>query len=350
MKRDLLAALVVVALSICGCTQAEKPTPTPPAAVSVQVVSLHRGDIFRTVSLPGTIVPNQQAALCAKVPGYLKAIAVDKGDVVREGDLLAELEAPELLADTAKFKADLEVAQIDFRRTADAQKKASDLVPAQAVDTARAKFLTAKANLERSETLLGFCKIVAPFDGVVTRRNADPGAFIPAAASGATGNAAAILVVMDCSIVRVQVAVPENEVPWMRKGVPATIEIAELPAFPISATLARSSSALDESRTMLVEFDVKNPEHRLLPGMFATAKIGLEKHENALLAPADTVLLEKTGASVFVVENNTARKLSVKTGFNDGSRVELLSGVPPEARVIAFGKVALSNGQRVLVE
>ena len=121
----------------------------------------------------------QQATLYAKVAGYLKTIAVDKGDAVKEGALLAEIEVPELIADRAKFKAELEVAQIDYQRVSDAQKKASDLVVPQTVDNARGKLEIAKANLERNETLLGFARITAPFGGTVTRRPGPPGAGSP---------------------------------------------------------------------------------------------------------------------------------------------------------------------------
>ncbi len=201
---------VAIACAMVGCKPSASPGATkPPAPIPVKLVQPKRGEIARNVLLPGNVLPNQQATLYAKITGYLEKIDVDKGDAVKKGDVIAIIEAPELLADRAKFKADLEVAEIDYQRTAKAQEKAPDLIVVQTVDTAKAKFLTAKASLDRAETLLGFCKITAPFSGTITRRFVDPGAFIPAATSGNVAQNAAIVTLMDFSIVRVQVAVPE---------------------------------------------------------------------------------------------------------------------------------------------
>src|SRR5258708_3574748 len=162
MKRSLqnhsLALLLL--LLIAGCKPSnpqEEKKAAPP--VAVKLIQPHRGDITRSVTLPGNVTANQQAALYAKVAGYLKTITVDKGDAVKEGDLLAEIEVPELLADQAKFKAELAVADIDNRRTIEAQQKAPDLVVRQTLDATKGRYEVAKANLDRAETLLGFCKI-----------------------------------------------------------------------------------------------------------------------------------------------------------------------------------------------
>ena len=170
-----------------------------------------RGPIARNITLPGEVKAYQQATLYAKVAGYLKTIPVDKGDPVKEGALLAEIEVPELLADRARYQAELEVARSDYQHLSDSQKKAPDLVVPQTTDNARARLDIAKANLDRTETLLSFAKIVAPFSGVITKRMVDPGAFIPAATSGSTPQSAAIVTLADFNRVRVQVAVPELE-------------------------------------------------------------------------------------------------------------------------------------------
>src|SRR6266567_3858717 len=222
----LLGVAVVGQAVLSGC----KPTPsepaqTPIAPVVVQAAQPKRGPIIRYITLPGEIRPYQQATLYAKVTGYLKTITVDKGDQVKEGALLAEIEAPELLADRAKFKAEIEVADLDYKRLSEAQKKAPDLVVPLSVDSARSKSEVAKANLERAETLLQFTKITAPFSGIITRRLVDPGAFIPAATSGSAAQNAAIVTLMDFHIVRIQVAVPESESSRVAKEEPATISL-----------------------------------------------------------------------------------------------------------------------------
>jgi membrane fusion protein (multidrug efflux system) len=342
--------LAAVIIAFAGCKPSGSEMPKKQAQpISVKLVQPKRGEIARNITLPANIVANQQAALYAKVSGYLKTIKIDKGDVVKEGDLLAEIEAPELVADQAKYKADLEVANIDFKRISEARQTAPDLVIAQSVDAARAKYLAAKASLERAETLLGFCNIIAPFSGVVTARNVDPGAFIPAATSANTAQTSPLVTVMDFSIVRVQVSVPEPEVPLIRKELSVKITLDELPGESFNGTITRYSQALDEFKTMLVEIDLPNPKSQLLPGMYGTAKLAMEKKSDALLLPVDAVATEKTGNSVFIIEQNKARKIPVKTGFNDGVNVEIVDGIKAEQSVILIGKQTLATGQPVQI-
>src|SRR3989441_5530171 len=228
---------------LCGCDRSS--SSTRPANVSssapanVQVVRPHIGAITRSITLPAEIKAYRQATLYAKVAGYLKTITADKGDEVKEGALLAEIEVPELLADLSKYKAEVEVAEIDYKRVNEAQKKAPDLVVPQTVDGAKGKLDVAKANLERTATMLGFARITAPFPGVVTRRLVDPGAFIPAATSGGAAQNAALMTLMDFTRVRVQVAVPELEVPFIRSGLPVKVKVEELRGRTFEGALSR---------------------------------------------------------------------------------------------------------------
>jgi RND family efflux transporter MFP subunit len=317
----------------------------------VKLVQATNGSITRSISLPAVIAANQQATLYSKVTGYLKTINVDKGDEVKAGALLAEIEAPELLADAARFKAESEIAALDYQRASEAQAKAPDLILRQEVDTTKAKAATAKANLERAQTLLGFTRLAAPFSGTVTRRLVDPGAFVPAATAGSSPQNAALLTLSDFKVVRVQVTVPEPEVPRIRNGLPVKITLEELPSITFTGSITRSAQALDEAtRTMLTEIDLENANHQLRPGMYATAKIGVETHEGALLLPVEAVVFEKAGISVFTIADNKAKRVVVKAGFNDGEKVEILDGVARETPVILVGKMTLSNGQLVQVK
>lgn len=343
----LISALVGVVLASC------KPTPPPAAntvsAPTVKLVSPFQGEIWRNITLPASVAANQQAVLCAKVTGYLKAIHVDKGTRVEAGQLLAEIEAPELLAEVAKAKADSELAALEFQRATAAHQKAPDLVISQQLDTARSKSLIAKASLERAETLLGFCRITAPFSGVVTSRSLDPGAFVPAA-TAANAQGAALLTLADFQTVRIQVAVPELEVSFISNGLPVRISLEGLPGKTFEGGITRFSQSLDErTKTMLVEIDLPNFNGALRPGMFATAKLGLEKRSQVSLIPTDAVLVEKAGSSVFTVSEGKAKKVAVKTGFNDGVNVEILEGLPAGTPVVLLGKLALLNGQPVNV-
>src|SRR4051812_2870246 len=337
---------------LCGCDRGTGAAPAskPEAPLEVKTAHPTRGPITRSIALPAEIKANQQATLYAKVTGYLKTIKVDKGDSVKEGDVLAEIEVPELLSDAAKYKAEVNLAELDYKRTSEAQKKAPDLVIPLSVDTAKGKYEVAKASLERAETLLTFTKITAPFSGIVTRRMLDAGAFVPAATAGSSPQSAALLTIADFNVVRVQAAVPESDAPLVAKDQPIKVTVDGLPGRTFEGKITRFAYGLDEAtKTMLAESEIQNPKLELRPGMYANARIGIERKENALLVPAEAVLLEKANASVFTVVDNKAKKRAVKTGFNDGSRVEILDGLKPDEAVILIGKVPLSDGRLVNV-
>lgn len=324
------------------------PAADAPAPLSVRVVHPRRGEIVRYVALPGSVRANQQATLNAKVAGYLKSITVDKGDTVKAGQVLAEIEVPELLADRAKSIAEVKVAETECQRLETAQRKAPDLVMPQAVDEAKGRLEIARANLERITTLLSYSRLTAPFAGVVTMRHVDPGAFIPTAVSGGSAGTSAVVTLMEFDTVRVQVAVPELEASLVRPGQPVRLTVEGLRGRTFEASVSRMGYALDEStRTMLMEADLPNPQHELRPGMYATVRTGVERHTDALLVPVEALVTEKANAFLFVVDSQRAHKTGIKSGFNDGTDVEILSGLDSSSAVILPGKTALADGQAI---
>lgn len=346
---------------LCAFTHAVSMAAEAPKPVEVEVARPSRGEIVRYVTLPGSIRANQQATIYAKVPGYLKSIAVDKGDKVQAGQALGEIEVPELAAELAKHRAELarteaelKVAEVESGRLAKAQTAASDLVLPQAVDNAEGRVVmgkagveSAKANIARVETLLRYSKLTAPFGGVITMRHVDAGAFIPAATGGSAASAA-VLTLMDFNTVRAQVAVPEIEAALVREGQPVKVSVEGLPGKLFEGKVTRQSFALDEAtKSMLVESDLPNPDLALRPGMYAMIKVGVEKHTNALLIPVETVLMEKANAFAFIAEGGKARKTGIKIGFNDGAKVEVLAGLTGSESVILLGKMAMADKQAV---
>ncbi|MSU57278.1 MAG: efflux RND transporter periplasmic adaptor subunit [Pedosphaera sp.] len=338
-----------VAITILAFAQltfaAEAPKPA-----EVKVARPTRGEIIRYVTVPGGIRANQQATLYAKVAGYLKSLAVDKGDRVQAGQSLGEIEVPELLADSSKYKAEVKVAETDFQRVSAAQKKSPDLVTPQAVDEAKGRFEIASANLERTQTLLSYAKITAPFSGIVTARFVDPGAFIPSATSGSAAQNAAIVTLADFNTVRAQVALPEVEASLAQVGQPVKLTVEGLAGKTFEAKVSRLSYALDDAtKTMLIEADLPNPDLALRPGMYATVKVGVEKHVDALLLPVEALVMEKANAFTFVAESGKAKKTAIKIGFNDGAKVEVLTGLKGNEAVILVGKMTLADGAAVNV-
>ena len=317
------------------------------SAADFPVTRLKTGDITRSVQLLGEVRPNQQVALYAKVGGYVKALRADIGDRVAAGQVLAELEVPELIADEARTRAELALAELEHRRLQEAAKQAPDLVPRQQVDAAAAKLAVAKAAQERNATLLGFALIRAPFAGVISRRSVDVGAFVPAATGGGAGPAA-LFVLTDFATVRVQAALPESEAGLAAPGQPVSVLAEAAGAKPYASQLTRLSGVLENpSKTMLIESVLPNPDGALKPGMYANVRLGIETHRGVRLLPLTAVIMEKAVATAYVHEAGKARRRVLKAGFNDGTKLEILDGLKPDEDVLVVGTATLTDGQAV---
>ena len=353
LSRSILHVFAPVALltALAGCERPTTETPQQPAPpLTVQTVLPKRGEITRTITLPAfRILAYREATLYAKVSGYLKTLTVDKGDAVKAGQLLAEIEVPELLADEIQYMAETAVGRTNYERMAEARQRAPDLVIPQTVDDLRGQWEVAQAKLQRTQTLLQYARIVAPFDGMITARFVDPGAFIPAATTGSTPQSAALLTLMDYRRVRVQVFVPEAEVPFIKNGVPAQLTLEELPGRTFPGAVTRFAHALDEAtKTMLTELEMPNPSGDLRPGAYASVRLEVQRKEDALLVPVQALVVEKAGSSLFTVANGKAKKTPVQTGFNDGVNVEILEAKLDQP-VILVSKQTLTDGQSITV-
>lgn len=316
---------------------------TPALAVELSATKPQRGSIHRWITLPAGLAPWQEVELKARVDGYVKRVAVDKGDVVKAGDTLVEIEVPELEADLIRHRAEVAAAEIEVKRLHEARAKSPDLILPQQVDDAEARLAMAKAGLERADTLLAFAQIKAPFDGVITDRKADPGAF--AGAGGGT-----LLRLTDSRTLRLQVPVIEVETGHLQIGQPVEAKIDALGGAVLKGVISRIAGALDPAtRTMLVEADFKNEEGKLRPGMFATARLALERRDNVLLIPAAALVKEKVHSYVFKHEGGKAVRVQVRPGFNDGARVEV-PDLAPDAVILLPGAAALADGQEVMVK
>jgi RND family efflux transporter MFP subunit len=226
-----------------------------------------------TLVLPAEVVAYRSALITAKVAGYLKRIAVDKGDKVRAGEVIAELEVPELLADQIRDRAQVDVARRVYDRMKQAVKTAPDLVTPDALDSARGQLEVAQAQLDRVRALLSYARVTAPFSGTITARFVDPGAFIPVP-SGSNQQSAGIVSLMDFSRIRIQMWVPEAAAHRIRPGCPAAFTVAALPGKRFTAAITRVGYALErKAHTMLAEIEMANPEGVLQPGMYLSVRL-----------------------------------------------------------------------------
>lgn len=312
----------------------------PASALELPTASPTQGTIHRWITLPGTLAPFQQTTLHARVSGYVKSITVDKGDTVKAGQLLAEIEVPELQADLIKTRAEVHAAEVDLKRLNEAQKRDAGIVLAQDLDDAEARLSIAKATQDRASALLDFAQIKAPFAGNVTSRMVDSGAYV--APEGGH-----LLTITDGTTLRCQIAVTEFECPLVKPGLPVKVFLDAFGATPIEATITRTAHSLDPiTRTMLAEADLKNADQKLPPGMYASVKIAVEKHENATLIPVAGLVMEKTAAFIYKHINGKAEKLPVTPGFNDGTHVEI-PGLKPDDILLLPGPTLLTPGQAV---
>lgn len=315
----------------------------PASALELPATKPQKGTIHRWITLPGAFAPWQQVDLKARVAGYIHQITVDKGDGVTAGQTLIEIEVPELQADLIKHRAEVKAAQVEVKRLHEARVKSPDLILPQSVDDAEAKLAIAQAGMERTEALIGLAQIKAPFAGVITDRRVDPGAF--AAAGGST-----LLQLTDVSTLRFQVPVVETETALLKPGLQVEAKVDALNGAVVKSTLSRLTGQLDAAtRTMLIEADFKNDDGRLRPGMFATARIAVEQHDNATLIPVAALVKEKANSFVFKHVDGKAMKTAVKPGFNDGVNVEV-----PELKaddvVLVPGTTALTDKQPVSIK
>jgi RND family efflux transporter MFP subunit len=358
MRPIASSVFLFVALGVAtGCsTRASDPSAdTRPSPVSV--VRPERGAMTRSITLPGDLVGLYEAALHAKVTGYLKSIGVDKGDWVKKGEVLAELEVPELEQKLQRAKASLAVERGTYERLQRVWDSDHRLVAREDVDVAQGHFEQAKADVEELEALVGYTHIVAPFDGVITARFVDPGALIQASGqtgasgtegSAAKGNSGPLVTVADIDTLRVYVYVTEEETSLVKPGLPVTLRLREFPGREFQATVTRFSNALDLStRTMLVEADIDNQKHELYPGMYADVTIELVRHDDAIKVPASAVGSSGDASFVYVVRDGKLAKVPVTTDFANEGWVEVTSGLSGDESVVGTVSSALSEGQPV---
>jgi len=359
--------LSIAVLCAVGCDVPVTPMTTAQRA-TVDVVHPRRGDIVRTIELPGDVVGFYESALHSKVTGYLKTISVDKGDSVKKGQLLAEIEVPELQSNLMQSQANLEIERITYDRLKKVQQSDSRLIAQQDVDMAYAKYREAQAAVATLQTMFGYTKIIAPFDGVITGRFADPGALIragggdfgvdetsglisPGASEGAGGHrdgGGPILTLADIDKLRIYIYVPEASYPFIHQGTPASLHFEEFPDRVFSGIVARYATSLDlATRTMLTEVDIDNPKRLVYPRSYAHVTIELVRHPDALSIPAAAIQGAGDSAHVMIVKEGRVADVPVKTGINNGAYVEITSGVSSESLVVTTYSNTLTPGQQV---
>ncbi len=374
-------ALVVSGLASCGSAPESKSgdnaNTSPKDEPTVAVTHPKHEDLSRSVSLTAEFRPYQEVDLHAKVSGYVREIYVDVGDHVKAGDILAILEIPELQEDLKKAQAavltakqEVQSAQAAFEETDQintrlmaASKEAVGLIAQQDLDTSAAKNRASAANLQaakqkveeaeaeadRMRTMADYAKIIAPFDGVVTKRYADTGSLIQAGTSSNT-QSMPLVRLAELKRLRLDFPVPESSVGEVHLGDAVEINVASL-GRTFTAKVSRFAQSVDDStRTMLTEIDVDNPNFTFLPGMYATAQLTLADKKDALSIPIQCVSTGESPTVLVLNQDHKVEERQVSVGLETPSKAQILSGLNEQDLVVIGSRSSVPVGQVALAK
>ena len=386
-----LAALLLAASSCKNSGGAEARLPEKAEVPTVAVAKAAPADLSRSVKLTAEFKPFQEIDVMAKVSGYVKQIRVDVGDRVRQGELLATLEIPEMADDLARAKAsvarsDAEVARanddiaraesahniahLSYQRLEEVSKKRPGLIAQQEIDDAHSRDLGAEAQLAAAKsnhaaaiqqvdvnkadvgkvnTMHDYTRVTAPFAGVVTKRYADTGSMIQAGTASQT-QAMPLIRLSENSLLRLILPVPESVVPRIRVGQQVEVNVPSLNrTFP--GKVARFSDKVQSStRTMDTEVDVPNPSLVLIPGMYAEVNLTLDRRPGALAIPVSAVdagTEPNNGRVMLVSPEGKVEARKVSLGLETANLVEVLSGLRDGDLVVIGSRASLQAGQQV---
>lgn len=352
----IIAVVAGVALRVVESRQLKTWTDAQ-AIPTVSVISPTRTPKGPELNLPGRLQAYSRASIFARVSGYLKEWKVDIGTPVKAGQLLAEIQTPELDQQLVQARADLATAQANAALAGTTARRwqamlGSDSVSRQEVDERTGNFASrqaqvdaARANVDRLIATKGFQRLVAPFDGVVTARETDVGALINA------GGGQELFAVSDVSRLRVYVQVPQTYAPQIRVGSTATLTVPEYPGQKFIASVAALSDAVNASSgTSLVQLLVDNPGGKLLPGGFTNVTFNLPAQPDAVRLPASALVFDAHGMRVATLGANDRVQYKTVTIARDfGDSVEIGSGLSASERIIDTPPDGLLDGDQVRV-
>ena len=330
------------------------------AVRTVTVIQPRRGTPVQEITLPANIQAYTDAPIYARTNGYLRRWYVDIGAHVKAGQLLAEIDTPEIDHQVAQARADLATAQSNLHLAEITSVRYQDLlktdsVSKQEVDNAvsdsqskKSIVESAQFNLKRLEETQSFQKIYAPFDGIVTARNTDIGALI---ASGSGSSSKELFHVASTDRMRIYVNVPEVYSQAAKPGLVADVTLQEYPGKKFKATFTTTSEAIEAAtHTLLVQFDVANPTGQLLPGAYAEIHLKLPSSASSFVLPINVLLFRSEGIRVAKVQNgNRAELVQVTLGRDFGNEVEVVAGLRGDESLIVNPPDSLVSGEEIRV-
>jgi RND family efflux transporter MFP subunit len=329
------------------------------AIPSVHVIHPKRGALAGELVLPGNMQAFTDAPVYARTNGYLRHWYVDIGAHVRAGQLLADIETPEIDQQLREANAELATAQANLKLAKSTAERWQDLRKVDSVsqqetdeklgdlESKSAVMQASAANVKRLEETQAFQKIYAPFDGVITARNIDIGDLIN---SGSNGPGKELFHMAAVSQMRVYVQVPQMNSRSTVAGTPVDLEVPEMPGRRFPARVARTSESMDPaSRTLKVEVDVDNPQGVLMPGEFVEVHLKLPVPVNSLTVPVNALLFRSEGITAAVLRDGRVALLPVTIGHDYGDSLEITSGLRQDDQIIVNPPDSLASGQKVRI-
>lgn len=305
----------------------------------VLVTQLVRAAENREIMLPGEIHGYYETPIYAKIDGYIKTMLVDKGSRVRAGQLVATIESPETDQQTRNAKAAYDIAAITDRRYQELVNE--QVVPQQTADQSHAEMLETSATWRSYLATQQYERVLAPYDGMITVRNLNPGALV---GSGSASNTStpAIYQMATLKPLRVYVYLPQPLSPFVRDGDRAVVTVAEYPDRDFVGTVTRHPTALDQNtRTMQTEVDLPNDDLALYPGMYATVKITIHGSKQSPKVSDDALIFNNDDTFVPVVHDNRIHLVKVTLGLDDGTNCEVTRGISGNETVaLGMGQTA----------
>jgi RND family efflux transporter MFP subunit len=336
----LLIVVAIIAFKIIGGTSSSDQRKQP--APIVKIEQPHRETIFNALKFTGDVIPIQQANIFSKVSGNLEKVYTDMGTYVQKGQLLAQIDTTEIYQQFQQMSATYQNAKLTYQRNKDLSEQ--NLIAKQDLDNAEAAMKVASANFEAARIRLDYARITAPFSGFITKRFLDPGALV-------TSNNATMFTLMDLNAMKIIVNVLEKDIPLAKIGKKASVTVDAFPGKEFYGSVGRISEAVDLStRTMDVEVDIPNSEHLLKPGMFASVTIIVNERGKAITVPTQAILKDAKGFFLYIVNDKTAKRISVNPGIEQDTRTEILSGLNGNESIITTGQQFVKDGGQVIVQ
>jgi RND family efflux transporter MFP subunit len=361
-KLVLFLILIIGAVAVCMFLRGHGTGTGPEAQVlpAVAVARVTRQDVYDEVPIPAEFRPYVESELHAMVTGYVEQMNVDFGDKVKQGQILATLQVPELFdqlhaaqASQQQAEADYANAHLIFTRLEDVVRQNPKLVAQQDIDTAQSKdastaaaVAAAKAEVEKYQTLANYTQIIAPFTGVITQRSADPGALVQAGTS--SDRSMPLVRVSDNYHLRLDFPVSVDYVKDIHLGDPVTVRVDSLGGKTYTGKIARFTDQVnDETRTMMTEMELDNPNLEIVPGMYAVVLFKFDQHANALTVPTEAISNPRQPMVNVIDSTDEIESRPVTLGVEMPNVYEITGGLKEGELVMVGNNAQAHPGQKV---